>query len=452
MSNTNGYNTLTKSMNGIITVSDGMGTVIEDGNVTTDTINVTQFNSNNIQGIQPSDNITLYTNSTGNVTIGSANSLNYINGPLYVNSIFNSPTSSIAYLFPTATGDVNLGSATVPLIGEYTCTLSKHLANKGYVDSIATSNLLPLPNVWTGTSNTFNNIIYAPNIDFPSSAFFGGWLWQNIPTILSIKIGSDSMTNTTSFSCGMNNGAVAIGGGINRTANVAIANTGGFSGTVVICDANTFTGIVKIATTAGVGTNIVNIGSTSTTLTLNAGTLNIKGTNVILNPTTDVEFQKPISPTYAYNATNGSSATAGSISIGQFAPLTLNTAISLTGNSSFIRIGQFASTPAGVYMLYFYVDLNCTVANSNITFIGLFAGTGSSSFPTPNYNNLVNQSYMCGNLTLNNGLSTGYSVCAPIILTGTATNVNCFFGIFFTGGTISSPARTNQTCRLVRIA
>jgi len=315
----------------------------------------------------------------------------------------------------------------------------------------------------TGTSNTFNNIIYAPNLDFPSSASSGGWLWQNIPSFQNIKIGSDVMTNTTSFSCGMNNGQVNIGGGASRTANIVIGNTSDFSGTLVMCDSNTFTGTVKIASTVGpVGSsNIVRIGSPSTTMTINAGNLTLGSTSTAttinsstlsLNSTTDIDILKPLAPNYAYNATNGTSASAGSILIGQFAPLTNNTAISLTGNSSFIRIGQFASTPAGVYMLYFYVELRCTVANSNITFIGLFAGTGSSSFPTPNYNNLVNQSYMCGNLTLNNGLSTGYSVCAPIILTGTATNVNCFFGIFFTGGTISSTARTNQTCRLVRIA
>ena len=107
-----------KSMNGIVSFNDGSGTVIQDGIIITNELDATNFNTNNLQGIQPSDDITLYTNSTGNVTIGSPNSLNYINGPLYVNSIFNSPASSIAYLFPTATGDVNLGSATVPLIGE----------------------------------------------------------------------------------------------------------------------------------------------------------------------------------------------------------------------------------------------------------------------------------------------------------------------------------------------
>ncbi len=62
MSNTNGYNSLTKSMNGIITVSDGMGGTMKDGQISCITLNATNFDCNNIQGITPSDAITLYTN------------------------------------------------------------------------------------------------------------------------------------------------------------------------------------------------------------------------------------------------------------------------------------------------------------------------------------------------------------------------------------------------------
>lgn len=439
-----------KSMNGIVSFNDGSGTVIQDGIIITNELDATNFNCNNLQGIQPSDDITLYTNSTGNVTIGSANSLNYINGPLYTNTIFTTTPSDTAFLFSNTTGDVNLGSPTVPLIGEYTCTLSKHLANKGYVDSIATTNLLPLTNTWTGTSNTFNNIIYAPNIDFPPSAFFGGWLWQNIPTIQSIKIGSDSMTNTTSFSCGMNNGAVTIGGGINRTANVAIANTGGFSGTLVMCDANTFTGTVKIATTAGTGTNIVNIGSTSTTLTLNANTLNIKGTNVVLNPTTEIDILKPIAPSYPYDATYGTSSSSGYTLIGQLALITLTSTLTLTAGTIFNRVCRYDNVPVGIYMAYFYVEFQCTVANASITNINLYIGSGQSVFSPRNFDDFLSN-FACGNLTLNSGRTIGFSVNYPLIITAT-TNVNYQIGIGFTGGTITVPALTNKTCRLMRIA
>ena len=174
MSNTNGQVSFVKSMNGILSFNTGSGTTIEGDTITTDIINcdtlntinfnATNLNTDNIQGTTPSSNITLYTNSTGNVTIGSPNSLNYINGPLYVNTIFNSPANTNAFLFSTATGDVNLGSPTVPLIGAYTCTASNHLANKGYVDSMVGVNLLPLPNIWTGTSNTYNNKIVVNTI------------------------------------------------------------------------------------------------------------------------------------------------------------------------------------------------------------------------------------------------------------------------------------------------
>ena len=137
MSNTNGQVSFVKSMNGILSFSTGSGTTIEGGwFITTDIINcdtlnttnfnATNLNTDNIQGTTPSSNITLYTNSTGNINTGSANSLNYINGPLYVNNIFGTTTGT-AFIYPNVVSDVNLGSATIPLIGQYTCTLSTHL-------------------------------------------------------------------------------------------------------------------------------------------------------------------------------------------------------------------------------------------------------------------------------------------------------------------------------------
>ena len=85
MSNTNGQVSFVKSMNGILSFSTGSGTTIEGDSITTDIINcdtlnttnfnATNLNTNNIQGINPSDDITLYTYSTGDIHIGSANSL-----------------------------------------------------------------------------------------------------------------------------------------------------------------------------------------------------------------------------------------------------------------------------------------------------------------------------------------------------------------------------------------
>ena len=72
MSNTNGQVSFVKSMNGILSFNTGSGTIISGNTITTDNLDVTNFNTNNIQGITPSDAITLYTNSTNTISLGNA--------------------------------------------------------------------------------------------------------------------------------------------------------------------------------------------------------------------------------------------------------------------------------------------------------------------------------------------------------------------------------------------
>ena len=445
MSNTNGQVSFVKSMNGILSFSTGSGTIIEGDSITTDIINcdtlntinfnATNLNTNNIQGIAPADDITLYTNSTGNITIGSPNSLNYINGPLYVDTIFTSTTSANAFLFSTTTGDVTLGSSTIPLIGAYVCTQPTHLANKSYVDSKVAVDLLPLPNVWTGTSNTFNNIIYAPNIDFPSSASSGGWLWQNIPSFELIKIGSDSMTNAATFSCGMNNGQVNIGGGANRTANVVIANTSGFSGTLVMCDSNTFTGTVKIASTAGVGTNIVNIGSTSTTMSIKSKTLS-------LDATTKIDILKPLAPNYtsSYDAITGTPAGC----IGQILAPTFGAVANMTTGTNY-TMGTFTNLPVGVWMLYW--NQVYFVASTNAVFGGITMNIGT----TVNGIDIGQHFPETAAATQNVGLSKSYlyiQIYSNLLAT---TDVYLTTNCTFTG-TLRASVSTIKFMKAVRIA
>ena len=70
MSNSNGKQTLVKSMNGILSFDTGGGVVISGDTIVANTIDLTNLNIDNIQGIAPSDNITLYTNTTGNINLG----------------------------------------------------------------------------------------------------------------------------------------------------------------------------------------------------------------------------------------------------------------------------------------------------------------------------------------------------------------------------------------------
>jgi len=68
-------------MNSIIVLSDGAGTTIENGVITTNTVNLQNLNINEIQGILPADNITLYTDTTGTVDLGGlTNTALNING------------------------------------------------------------------------------------------------------------------------------------------------------------------------------------------------------------------------------------------------------------------------------------------------------------------------------------------------------------------------------------
>ena len=71
MSSTTNTPYMTKSMNGIIVLSDGAGTTIEGGTITTDNLDLVNLNVDNIAGIANGDNINLYTATTGDIQIGS---------------------------------------------------------------------------------------------------------------------------------------------------------------------------------------------------------------------------------------------------------------------------------------------------------------------------------------------------------------------------------------------
>jgi len=98
------------------------------------------INTSKIDSITPSNTYNLLSSHTGQLNIG--------------------PTG--------ATGNINIGSATVPVRSSYTPIAANDLCNKTYVDSILT-----LTNIFTGTSNTFNNLIKTSQMDSvtPSSVY-----------------------------------------------------------------------------------------------------------------------------------------------------------------------------------------------------------------------------------------------------------------------------------------
>ncbi len=81
MSNSIGTTTLSKSMNGLIVFNTGGGVVISGDTIVAGNIDLQNLNIDNIQGIAPADNITLYTDTTGNIRLGElSTSLNTISG------------------------------------------------------------------------------------------------------------------------------------------------------------------------------------------------------------------------------------------------------------------------------------------------------------------------------------------------------------------------------------
>ena len=109
MPNTNGSQSLTKSMNGLIEIEDGGGTVLSDGIVTTNKVI-----TNNIQGQSATDTITLYTDTTTglvtlkNIILGT-NTITTTTPTLPVNLFTNQLTSAHVNIGGTTTR-VNISS------------------------------------------------------------------------------------------------------------------------------------------------------------------------------------------------------------------------------------------------------------------------------------------------------------------------------------------------------
>lgn len=188
MSNTNGFATLTKSMNGIITISDGSGTTISDGTITTDTANVNNLNVDNlnVQNIvapDPTATSNIFNANTDDVNIG-ANCSQLRLKDLYTLTtggyqLLETYEPTIPFVFMSNnTASITLGSNTSPLIGEYTCINDNELANKGYVDSVVSGGGVSLSanNIFTGINTFDNNTIigktnYTSDISINASIF-----------------------------------------------------------------------------------------------------------------------------------------------------------------------------------------------------------------------------------------------------------------------------------------
>ena len=244
-----------KSMNGIVSLDTG-GTIIEGGDISADVLNCNTINAtgdidcNNLNATQDITSSKAYSgsvytdyiinNSNANITVsppvifsstvkasfvpttndslcnklyvdnitagsilsltntftGTSNTFNNVINTSKIDSITPSNTYNLLSshtgqlnIGPTgATGNINIGSATVPVRSSYTPIAANDLCNKTYVDSIVS-----LTNIFTGTSNTFNNLIKTSQIDSVTPSATYNFLTSHTG---SLNIGSTASTVT----------------------------------------------------------------------------------------------------------------------------------------------------------------------------------------------------------------------------------------------------------------
>jgi len=359
-----------KSMNGVISYDDGQGTSISGGVITTNTFSTTNFNADNIQGVAPADNITLYTNTTGNISVGSsvantitidANSstnINYGTGKptkiasllLNAGTIFSSGIPDIT-LAPSASvgvvkiggaqqiegsnnasglqignnltaGTMYLGNSTVGPSTTHDAVNPYELVNYQTAQSIVGgASLLGLPNVWTNTN------------EFQSNFTVGGTVSINA-----------SGASTSSVGGGTNTGVLALG----NTANLSTTLQGS---TVNINNGGG--GNVNIASILN-ATSVITIGNNSGNCTLNIG--------------------RQMTPTYSYTDANGSNV---GTAIGYYNTSTATTAAVI--NTTITQMLSMSIPDDGVYIVTAQVRFQSNNATNNTSCQNTRAGIGSSS-------------------------------------------------------------------------
>jgi len=144
MSSSNGQFYTDKSMNGVIVLSDGQGVEISDGNITSATIY-----TDNIQAINPVDDVYLFTNSTGTIHTGFSTTVN-------TNNLQGTTVGSNISLYTnTSTGNIDLGTG---LLSSATNTIGNAVCKNKIGNVIITDKTFTTPNTSDSVS-LYDNII-----------------------------------------------------------------------------------------------------------------------------------------------------------------------------------------------------------------------------------------------------------------------------------------------------
>lgn len=285
---------LVKSMNGVITIDDGMGTVIEDGIITTNELDVTTLKVETLSTnfILPKDtgicqiwrtgaNTCYFANAisgtanfatatSGNVVFGTSGST--VNASNISIGTSTGLTGEIRVGNSGATSKIRLNSPSVECAGVPTSVNA--VVNKTYADGLITA-LKAATNIWTGVSNTFNNVIYCSLIQ-PLIA--GGILAIGTAATNILSLGNTTGTvNITSSSATIQ--AVSL---MSLTSGASLSLTSSSGGASLVAGGTNVlvTSDLANATVSAPNGNISILGSGPITLTSSLEYVDIEGIRV----------------------------------------------------------------------------------------------------------------------------------------------------------------------------
>jgi len=366
-----------KSMNGIITYDDGSGTVISGGTITVNTLDVTNLDVNTIQGKTPADNITLYTNTTGNISLGElSTNLNTISGATLdlrstdlvfdTNNDTDFETGNNLLMNTVGTTDIISSQITLNATGKVRIGGGQDLepvtpANPMYIGKDITSANLFLGNATyppscTATATTANHIC-------------------NYSTVQSLISGAGSILGTNNTWTGTNNfqNTTTISGltNINQGGTLGTTiNTAGNTGTIIIGNVstptNTISGAaVNINNSVNGNVNIASVLNTTSTITLGNNSANCT-----------LNIGRQMTPTYTYTNANGANVATA---IGYY-----NSSVSFTTttiNSTTTGMLNFSIPDDGVWLIIFSVRVESnTTSSSSVSRLAIGLGTTSGNF------------------------------------------------------------------------
>lgn len=281
MSYTNGFQTLVQSMNGLLVFNDGAGTVIENGVITTEAINL-----DNIYATSPSETVSLWNNLTGGTALIMTK---LISGSIYWGTLLS---SGYIFIGNTAT-NIQVGmfyfiNDSIQKLPGYTSSINL------FNDQFTTGTINFANNMTSGTINLGSSLV---SMVLGSFTFLGTSIQAGTSGTFNFFTNITGSSTVNLFS-NMPSGTFNIGKGGN--INIGQATTGslikidqnGLDTQVIISPQQGPTGNVFIGSNSNnnrIGNlNIVNntINPNTAGQTVNLGTINTTTANFATGATT----------------------------------------------------------------------------------------------------------------------------------------------------------------------